>query len=152
MRETTGKQIKLMGGDKDSLTGHHRSHTDLCLASPQAAVVLFLLSMMSYGMEYHSDWFSLAVLAMHPPVPCTPPHPVPRQHKKLRRLWCCVRSAQQHQCVINVILILNPKHSTLPTTMKKIKSIPAEAGTDWTYQPPNLWRCISDSSKLLRNE
>ncbi|NXW03613.1 MIPO1 protein, partial [Fregetta grallaria] len=35
----------------------------------------------------------------------------------------------KHQCVINIILILNPKHSTKPNTRKKINSIPAENRT-----------------------
>ena len=35
----------------------------------------------------------------------------------------------KHQRVINVILTLNPKHSTVPATKKKINSIPAEIRT-----------------------
>ncbi|KAK4827993.1 hypothetical protein QYF61_022695 [Mycteria americana] len=37
------------------------------------------------------------------------------------------------QCVINIMLILNPKQSTIPATRKKINSIPAETRT------PVLW-------------
>lgn len=32
----------------------------------------------------------------------------------------------KHQCVIHMILIQNPKHSTLPVSRMKIHSIPAE--------------------------
>jgi len=35
----------------------------------------------------------------------------------------------KHQCVINIILILDPKHSTTPATRKKINSIPTETRT-----------------------
>lgn len=77
VRERTGKQIKLVGGDKDSLIGHHWLPTDLCLASPWAAVVP-LTNTPSFLAEHDlirhgiSLWFVSAVLAMHPPAPCTP--------------------------------------------------------------------------------
>ena len=35
----------------------------------------------------------------------------------------------KHPCVINILLILNPKHNTIPATRKKINSVPAEART-----------------------
>lgn len=35
----------------------------------------------------------------------------------------------KHQCAINVILILNPKHSTVPTITKKADPVPVETGT-----------------------
>ena len=37
----------------------------------------------------------------------------------------------KHQCVINIILMLNPKHSTIPATKKKINSIPAKTSTPY---------------------
>ncbi|KAF1441678.1 V-type proton ATPase subunit S1, partial [Spheniscus demersus] len=35
----------------------------------------------------------------------------------------------KHRCVINIVLTLNPKHSTVPATRKKINSIPVETRT-----------------------
>jgi len=38
-------------------------------------------------------------------------------------------TTKKHQCIINIILILNPKHSTIPATRKKINCIPAKTRT-----------------------
>lgn len=49
-------------------------------------------------------------------------------NEKLKSPWFHVSTAQQQlkpQCVINIILILNPTHSTVPATGKRINSIPA---------------------------
>ena len=40
--------------------------------------------------------------------------------------------------VINILLILNPKHSTVPATRKKVNSIPAETRTHAKWQQPDL--------------
>ena len=32
-----------------------------------------------------------------------------------------------HQCVINTVLVKNPKHNTMQTTVKKINSIPVKS-------------------------
>lgn len=55
------------------------------------------------------------------------------EHGTLISPWLRAHSAQQqlkHQCVNNIILILNPKHSTVPAT-KKI--IPDETRTQSSY-------------------
>ena len=69
------------------------------------------------------------------PAPAAPPAcPLAGQSKKLENPWLSVSTALQqlkHQCDINIILILNPKHSTLPATRRKINSILAEARTVW---------------------
>ncbi|KFV44559.1 Sodium channel protein type 5 subunit alpha, partial [Gavia stellata] len=54
------------------------------------------------------------------------------QYKKLKIPRLSVSTAQQqlkHQCVVNIILLLDPKHRTIPTTRKKINSIPAKTRT-----------------------
>lgn len=54
-------------------------------------------------------------------------------YEKLKSSWLKVSTAKQqlrHQCIINVILKLNPKHSTMPATRKKITFIPAQNRTD----------------------
>ena len=39
----------------------------------------------------------------------------------------------------SIIFILNPKHSTIPTTRKKLNSIPAETRTQAFWVPVLLW-------------
>jgi len=54
------------------------------------------------------------------------------QSEKLKSPWLGVSTALQqlkHQHVINILLILNPKHSTTPPTRRKINSILAETRT-----------------------
>ncbi|KAK4829726.1 hypothetical protein QYF61_006187 [Mycteria americana] len=53
----------------------------------------------------------------------------------------------KHQCVINIILILNPKHSTTPATRKKINSIPAETRTR-----PYLEYCVQFWSPQFKKD
>lgn len=58
--------------------------------------------------------------------------PAPWQGSKRRqKVFDWVSTAQQQlqcYCVINIILVLNPKHSIIPAAKKKINSIPAETG------------------------
>ena len=64
-------------------------------------------------------------------------------------------SAQEqlkYWCVINIILILNPKYSTIPATGKKINFIPAETRTvpylSYLKNPTVLWHTeLSSSTK-----
>lgn len=54
-------------------------------------------------------------------------------YEKLKNSWLNVSIAKQqlrHQCIIfNIILKLNPKHSTMPAIRKKITFIPAQNKT-----------------------
>jgi len=75
-------------------------------------------------MPSDSGW---AVLILSPPGSL-----LAGQHEKLQSPQLQVRTALQqlkHQCVITVILILNPKHSTIPSAKNKINSFLAETRT-----------------------
>ena len=67
------------------------------------------------------------------PASCAPPaSSLKGQYEKLKSPWLSVSTAQQQlkrQCVISILLILNPKHSTTPATRIKINAIPAETRT-----------------------
>ena len=54
----------------------------------------------------------------------------------------------KYQCVTNVLLLLNPRHNTIPATRKKINSIPAETRT-LTVPVACLLRCEHRSPALL---
>lgn len=74
-------------------------------------------------MEYPFDQFGSALLAMLlPSFLCAC---LMSEHGKLSRPFLRVRSTEQkHQCVIKMILLLNPNHSIVPATGKKIDFIP----------------------------
>ena len=89
-------------------------------------------------MFYRSAWchiVSLGHLSCLCPLPafCAPPaFSLAGYHEKLKRPWLSVSTALQqveHQCVFSIILILNPKHTTMPTTRRKINSVPAKIKT-----------------------
>ena len=84
-----------------------------------------------YGIFLWPVW--VTVLAVSPPsFLCPPAYSLVGWGEKLKSPWLSVNTAQQqlkHQCVINIILILNPNHITVPATRKKINSIPAETRT-----------------------
>ena len=67
------------------------------------------------------------------PAPCAPAaSSLVGQQEKLKSPWLYVSTSPQHlkhRCVISIILILNPKHNTIPATRRKNNSIPAEART-----------------------
>ena len=69
------------------------------------------------------------------PASCAPPaSSLVGNYKKLKSPWLGVSTAQQQltlQCVINIILILYPKHSTIPVTRRKINSILADIGQEF---------------------
>ena len=50
------------------------------------------------------------------------------QHKEPKSMhWVCTAQPQlNHRGVIGIILIQNPKHSTIPATGRKINSVPAK--------------------------
>ena len=70
------------------------------------------------------------------PAPAAPPAcPLSGQSKRLESPGLSVSTALQqlkHQCDINIILTLKPKHNSLPATRRKINSILAETRTVWT--------------------
>ena len=76
------------------------------------------------------------------PAPCAPPaSSLVGWCEEQKRPWLCVSAAQQqlkHPCVINIIFILNPKHSTIPVSRKKINFIPAKTRTAWLHIPNSL--------------
>jgi len=91
---------------------------------------LYMLSLTSYGMEY--PFGQVGQLSWLYPLPASyalPAFSLASQYDKLKSLWL-LRNNSKHQCAINIILIPNPKHSTTPTTRKKINSIPAETRTE----------------------
>ena len=56
----------------------------------------------------------------------------PAEHGELKKSLTSTSTTQQqlrHQRVTNITLILNPKHSTVPATRRKINSVPAETRT-----------------------
>lgn len=67
------------------------------------------------------------------PGSCAPPaFSMAGQYVKLKGPWFSVSTAQKqlkHQCGVSIILILNPDHSTIPATRKKINFIPSETTT-----------------------
>mgnify|MGYP001852072942 CR=1 FL=1 len=70
--------------------------------------------MMSYGMEYPSGQFKSAVLILFPPSILGPSLGMP--------LLCTTLliSNYKHWCVINVVSLLELKHSTISDTRKKV--------------------------------
>jgi len=80
-----------------------------------------------------ASWRQLSWLWPLPAACASAASPLAGQCEKLRSPWLSVSTAQQHlnhQCVINIILIPNPKQSTISATRKKINSIPAETRTE----------------------
>ena len=90
----------------------------------EPGTLYLLFSMMTHSMKYPFGHFGSAVLSLYfPSFLCA---------SSLLSCQGSVSSAQQqlkHQCDINITDIVNPKHSTIPTTRKNINSIPDEART-----------------------
>lgn len=73
------------------------------------------------GMEYPSGQFSWPYLCCSSQA----------EHETLRSPWLRASTAQQqpkHQCM-NIVPILNPKHSCVPAAQKKMTCVPAENRT-----------------------
>lgn len=71
--------------------------------------------------------FGSNVLAVSPPRFLSTPSLITGRAVWVSSPWLSVSTKQlNHQCVTNVILILNSKHSTIPATTKKIDSVPGE--------------------------
>lgn len=85
---------------------------------------------------------SLGQLFLFCPLPASCASPaflLARQHEKQKSPWLSVSTTQpqlKHQCDANIILILNPKYSIVPATMKKINPIPAKTRT---FRTQNSW-------------
>lgn len=63
------------------------------------------------------SWFGLL-----PASSVSPATSLEGQHRKLRSPWICVNTALQHQNIINIIFLLNPRNIIVPASMKKINS------------------------------
>lgn len=83
----------------------------------------YRLSMTSPPVEYPLGQFRSAVPAVPPPsFLCPPDHSLVSWCEKPKSPWLKVRSTSQeliHQCVINLMLILNLKHGIISATRKK---------------------------------
>lgn len=114
-----------------------------CSASLSQVSPVYGVSMMFHGMEYPFGQFTPAVLAVFP-LSCLCTCSL-ADHETLKSPQLRVSTAQQQlkcQCVINAILILNPKCSTVPANKKKINSNPAENERFFTWKRGNftfLW-------------
>lgn len=85
-------------------------------------------------MGYPSDHFKSAVLAVYPPAPHGAPSAssLAGENEELKSYWLYVSTALQqlkYPSIISIILFLNPKHSTVAATRKKINYILAETRT-----------------------
>ena len=95
-----------------------------------ASSPVYILGMTFHGMEYPFGQLGSAAPAVLPPRflhTC-----LLAEHGKLKSPWPKISATQQqlkHRNVINIILTLNPKHSTVPATKKKVNSVPAETRT-----------------------
>lgn len=98
---------------------------------PISTSFFFLFRTMTYDVEYPFGQWGSTVLAVSPPIfLCPPPSLLAGQCEKLKNPCLRVSTAQcqrEQQCVINIILFLYPKHSTVPDTRRKINFIPWES-------------------------
>lgn len=100
---------------------------------PQGAHSLLLpvsiLSLMFNGVRNPFDHFRSAVLVMLPPTflyPCSL-----AVHGQWRTPWLILSATEEqqkkHWCAINIVLLLNPKHSTVLPSRRKFNSIQAKS-------------------------
>ena len=104
------------------LLGKMSAITSNALILPRPFPELLLLRV-SYGNDYGFGQLASASAACYLEV----------QHEKQRKLGHCGSSFQQylkHQCVINTVLVTNPKCSTVWAAVQEINSIPARPSTD----------------------
>lgn len=120
--------------------------TDQCPPHPSAApdylLSVYIPRMTFCCMEYPLGQFGSAVPDMLPPsfllISSLP------ENGKLKSPWFGVSTAEEipkHQCIVNIILRLNKKKTTVPYSRNKI--IPLETGTErWqgeTWGPQSLF-------------
>lgn len=92
---------------------------------PPIPILLILLRSLPAAIwhgKYPFGHLGSALLVLCPPSSCCTPNPH-CQHEELQSPWLRTRIALQqleHGCVTSFILILNPKHSTVPTSRKNI--------------------------------
>lgn len=105
--------------------------------------LILFLSMRPYGMGQRFSQFGSSVLALCPPSSsCTSSSALAREHEVKSLRICTAQEQLQHWCVMNIIPSLNPKHSSIHDTKKKIKYIPDKTRTII----PNITAIKSDSS------
>lgn len=98
-------------------------------APPSQFHPVYILGTPFHSTAYAFGQFGLAVLAM-PASPSFSCMWILAEHGKLKSSWLGVSTTElKHQCVIYIILLVTPKHSTVPATGKKINSILAETST-----------------------
>lgn len=113
-------------------TAHHLL-TDACpipeqRSSPSSQLLpVYIQGMMISDMGYSYGQFSLTVLLiLSHGFLC---HSSLAKYEKLKSPLLTVSTTEQwtkHQCAINIILLLNTKHSTSSATKKRINSLPAK--------------------------
>lgn len=111
-------------------------------AAPSQSPPVSILSVTFYEMEHPFDQFGSTGLAMHPPgflFLCSL-----AEHGKLKSPWLRVSCTQQHQYVINIILRLNPKPSSVSAARKKITSVLAKTRT-------TVWKKLECASLIKRH-
>lgn len=81
------------------------------------------------GMEYSFHQFRFAVLAVLLVASCACACWQATGNGKIFDLELALEQKWKHQCVVNIFLMLNPKHNVDPLIKKKINSIPGETRT-----------------------
>lgn len=81
------------------------------------------------GMEYSFHQFRFAVLAVLLVASCACACWQATGNGKIFDLELALEQKWKHQCVVNIFLMLNPKHNVDPLFKKKINSIPGETRT-----------------------
>lgn len=96
-----------------------------CQPSPPCLIIQYNTT--EYGMSLWPVWGSCAGCVPLSSL-CTPSPSLAGQHKKMEALWLGANAAQQWlKChVINIIHILNSKHSTIPASRRKVNSTLAQ--------------------------
>lgn len=117
------------------------------------------------GREYPFGQSRSAVLALSPPSSLPSPSLLAGLTEEKSRHWCRASTIQpglKHWCVINTVLLTNPKHSNTPAAMKKVNSIAARCSTHtrsitilfffciWKESRQDSWvsGCTQDQTKV----
>lgn len=81
-------------------------------------------------LKYLLVHFGWAVRALSPPnFLCSPVYSLAGQYKEAEEPLTTAWQQLKNQCIINIILILNSKHSSVPSIGKVINSVPAKTRT-----------------------
>lgn len=117
------------------------------LPAPCQLSPVLLFSTIPKGLGYPFVSWEAGAPAVSPPLPFEIPASLAGQFEMLTSPWFSVSAAQKqlkHQCVINNILNLNPKHSIVSAARKKTKSIPANT------RILCLLACISEARGIVQ--